>query len=577
MSRYALAMLLVFVLSWSAVAVAQETAKPNRKKPVAATADKDKAVSEKAGPEKPKPDEAKSEKTSEEKKSDKPESKDAKPEAAKPAEAKPAEPAKPETCEAKREPLRIDVEVKGTFEPRRVTSISLRMKQWSTLTVLKAVEHGARVEQGDLLVALDLDKIDEAIADLQAQIRLADIDLERGRQELAAMKKLAPMDLAATARNERILREDFDRFMKIELPTARESADFYLKMAADNLAYEREELDQLEKMYKADDLTEETEEIVLRRAKDSVERAEHSYKLSKLRHEQAVKFGLPREEQSVKDSFERDKIALAQAKILLPMGLKRQQWTMRKTEVERARADEKLKELLADRAAMTIKAPVDGVVYYGKWVDGAWSGATTSDQLARGTTLQADKVFMTIVQTRPLRIRAEIAEKDLQYVHAGLKGVAHPTAFSDRKLQAVVADVAEVPSAGGSFGATLTLAGGDVKALAPGMTCAVTLPGYVNPKALVVPPTAVGTEPLDREKHFVYRVGKDDKPVKRPVELGKRTDKGVEILKGLAEGDKILRDASKTPEDKPADKKAEKTEKTKKTKPAKKTKKAPKD
>ena len=44
-------------------------------------------------------------------------------------------------------------------------------------------------------------------------------------------------------------------------------------MAKDTLEYEEEELRQLEKMYKADEATEETEKIVLKRARDTVKRA----------------------------------------------------------------------------------------------------------------------------------------------------------------------------------------------------------------------------------------------------------------------------------------------------------------
>ena len=74
------------------------------------------------------------------------------------------------------------------------------------------------------------------------------------------------MDLVAAERSRRIAKEDLAQMLEVELPTARKAVDFSLQMSADSLAYEKEELRQLEKMYKADDLTEETEEIVLRRA-----------------------------------------------------------------------------------------------------------------------------------------------------------------------------------------------------------------------------------------------------------------------------------------------------------------------
>jgi len=73
----------------------------------------------------------------------------------------------------------------------------------------------------------------------------------------------------------------------------------------------------------------------------------------------------------------------------------------------------------------------------------------------------------------------------------------------------------------------------------PGMTCKVKLVAYENEKALTVPPTAVGDEQGGR-KHFVHVVANGKESKKRNVTVGKRTDKKVEILRGLKEGDKVL-------------------------------------
>ena len=47
--------------------------------------------------------------------------------------------------------------------------------QWSSFTILKAAEHGKQVKQGELLIAFDPEKIDQAIDDLRTQLKLADI------------------------------------------------------------------------------------------------------------------------------------------------------------------------------------------------------------------------------------------------------------------------------------------------------------------------------------------------------------------------------------------------------------------
>ena len=75
--------------------------------------------------------------------------------------------------------------------------------------------------------------------------------------------------------------------------------------------------------------------------------------------------------------------------------------------------------------------------------------------------------------------------------------------------------------------------------LMPGMTCKVKLVAYFQKEALTIPPGFLKTDQFDDRKVYVYVLGKDGKPEKRFVTTGKRTDKAAEILKGLAEGDKL--------------------------------------
>ena len=81
------------------------------------------------------------------------------------------------------------------------------------------------------------------------------------------------MEDQANSRNRRITEEDWKRFQEVDKPLMAKLTDFHLKAAQEALEYAEEEYRQLEKMYKADDLREETEKIVLRRAKAGVDRA----------------------------------------------------------------------------------------------------------------------------------------------------------------------------------------------------------------------------------------------------------------------------------------------------------------
>ena len=69
------------------------------------------------------------------------------------------------------------------------------------------------------------------------------------------------------------------------------------------------------------------------------------------------------------------------------------------------------------------------------------------------------------------------------------------------------------------------------------MNCEMKMIPYKKTDALTVPPKAVFTEDFDRPSNMSTWPARDGKPQKRVVTLGKRNDKQVEMLSGLAEGD----------------------------------------
>jgi len=463
------------------------------------------------------------------------------------AEAKKDAPPKPSTVKVKKGPFRIEVSLDGVFEAQHMTEMVLRPQEWVGLTVLSAVEHGTVVRRGDLLLALDLEKIDRAIADLRAELEVTDLTMQQAEQSLHMLEASTPLDLAAGQRAAQAASEDLKLYVDVNRPLLLRTHDFSLTMAKETLEYQEEELRQLEKMYKADDLTEETERIVLRRARNAVERAKFMYERAKIEHDHALKYDVPRGDEKVKDSAQRAALQWERDKIAIPVALKKQRLDLEKLKVQRARSAERLKNIQADREMMTVKAPVDGVVYYGRCVRGRFGGGTVAtEDFRRGGTISPNAVFMTIVQPRPLFIRATVPEKELHLVQAGVKGTAKPTGYPDLRLTAIVERVAGVPGGSGGFDARITVAPGQqAQALMPGMSCEVKLAAYEKKDVVAVPAGAVAADESDEQKHYVYVVAKDGKPQKREVTVGKRSDKQVEILRGLSEGDEILAEAPK--------------------------------
>ena len=161
--------------------------------------------------------------------------------------------------------FRVSLELEGVFEAQNMSELLVRVQEWNGLTVLKAVEHGTVVKQGDLILALDAEKIDHMIAEQEKDVQIAALSVKQAEEALAAMEKSEPLEMEAARRNHRMAQEDLKHLVAVERPLNAKVADFLVRMAEQNVEYQEEEMRQLEKMYKADDIKEETEKIVLKR------------------------------------------------------------------------------------------------------------------------------------------------------------------------------------------------------------------------------------------------------------------------------------------------------------------------
>ncbi len=458
--------------------------------------------------------------------------------AAEPPKPKAKAPAKPATYQVTLERLEIQVKTKGVFEAERMHEVAFRPDAWAELHVLKAVEPGARVKKGDVVLTLDATKIDEAIRDLEAGRPLAELALRLAREQVAASEKTNPLDLAAAERTNKHADEDLKRYVDIGRPLAVKSARFSVNRSQNYLEYTQEELRQLEKMYKADDLTEETEEIILKRQRNAVKRAVFNLEMAKTNADKTLNVELPRRDVTTKDNAQRQTLALAKAKATMPLALNKARLELEKQIRADRKGQEKLAKLKKDRAAMTVRSPADGIVYYGACVRGQWPKLNRS--LARGTKLASHEVVMTIVEPQPVFVRATVPEKELHRLRPNLEGVATPTGYPSANLGARLRTLSPIPVTAGNFGLTIGVnVGKHAAQTVPGTTCDVKLISYRKKDAVTVPASAVFADEPDR-KTYVYLRKKDGGREKRFVSVGQKTDKKAEILKGLEEGDVIF-------------------------------------
>lgn len=452
-------------------------------------------------------------------------------------EAKP-----PETHTVAPGPFQLQVDLSGVFESEQMSEVILRPDVYSGLVVEKAVAQGTKVAAGEPIVWLETDKIDEQLKNAEFDLQQAGLSLAQAELELASVEAAAPLDLRAAERAKEESDKALDHYLKVDADMSLRMAQEMLKNSEYSLEYAQEELDQLEQMYKADDLTEQTEEIILKRARREVDQSKFSLEFTKIRSDRTINEQIPRQKVEMTDAAERAAIAHQKALATIPRSVEEKRIALQKQKFAYARQEHELAKLQADRELMVVEAPAAGIVYYGQCERGKWTtGDSMARQLRKGGNLSPNQVIITIVAPGPGFVRTEVPEASVRFITSGTAATIVPTAFPRMRIAGKFQSIDPIPISDGSFDGKVAITGDTGGAsIVPGMKCAIKVAAYSRTDALAVPSSAVFSEDADKDQKYVYLYIKDAEPKKQSVEVGETSGDRTEILSGLSAGDQIL-------------------------------------
>ena len=441
------------------------------------------------------------------------------------------EPSEPTPSEhtAKTGPFHIKVELDAFFSAEKEHKISLSPEAWADMTLISALLHGTKVKKGQSILSLETKKLKKTIEEIEIGSPSAELALKLLESELASLEKSTPLIIEKTQREKNIAEENLSYYEKVGYPEAIRATELSLHFAMQGYDYAKEEYEQLLKMYEADDLTEETEEIILKRAKNSFERASENLRLSKMSINRQLKISLPQQLISKKSTAVIGEITFQDSMLVLPRTLEQKRHSVQKAKRDQAKAEENLKKLKTDLKSFEIVSPANGTLYYGLSKDGKWITAPAIiKKLVPGGKLVPREVFMTIVEPGSLGLRAIVPEAKLTHLKNDLAATIIPTSNPSLKIKGKVINVNHIP---GSFSVTLSA---EIKdpLLFPGMTAKVTIIAAKYDKVITVPNALLNDS-------NVWIMNGEDK-IQRPVKLGPSDGKVTVILEGLNEGEKVV-------------------------------------
>lgn len=194
-------------------------------------------------------------------------------------------------------------------------------KAWAEFKIAKIADHGSKVAKGDVLISFDTESIDKKLEDARRAAESAKYALAQAEEDTQLLQETAPQRLEAARIAAETAKEENTYFTQTRRKAREEAAAQELKRSEQILENQREELRQLAKMYAADDVTEETEEIILTRQKDAVASAEFGLRMATLDKVRKLEVTLPREAKTLADSERDTAIALKKAELNIPRGV----------------------------------------------------------------------------------------------------------------------------------------------------------------------------------------------------------------------------------------------------------------
>ena len=441
-----------------------------------------------------------------------------------------------------KKPFKSTVEFEGSFLSAEAHIMKIDPKVWSDFTIQELVAQGGAVKKGDPIVVLDTEGIERQLADDADATTARKMALEISELELANLEKTTPWLLEAAESGYKRARDDHQYFVEVRRPLEEETAKRSLQSSERYLESATEELKQLLKMYKEDDLTEETEEIILKRQRYSVESAEFRLKSAKLSTKRALEVTIPRSAVDQERALREAEVVWKTARESLPAALQQKRLDVKKLQVADTRADAKSKDLRADRGQMDILAPADGVVYHGDMSNGRWNSASAAKFMKVGGKILPRVALASLVPTgAKLHLDAFVDEIAASKLKGGQKGYVAPISSPRSRLSVELSKVATHPGVDGKYHIQLALS---VEGASEGLRLVAGMKGKGKittgdqGERLAVPVKALKEE---QDGTYTVRVkSADGKDSSVPVTVGVESNGMIVVLSGLEDGQIVI-------------------------------------
>jgi HlyD family secretion protein len=404
--------------------------------------------------------------------------------------------------------------------------LRLSPKAWGNFEIVEIAEHGSKVKKGDVLVIFNSEEIDENLQDARHALESGAQNLAQAELDFKNLKEISPHKLEAIRLAAEIAKEENTYFTGTRRKSREETAAQSLKRYEQILSNQREELKQLTKMYEEEDITENTEEIILVRQQDAVAAAEFALRMEALEHKRTLEVYLPREAKKLADHERDTAIHFTKAQADIPRSIKLGELALEVLKTAHERAIQNLAELEADRTQFELKAVADGWFYHGP------------NEVIKHLVLHGNPplhtAFATFMpSTAEFGLVSFLDEATARSITPDSAGIATLTGREELEISVKLLKLASAPDPTGTYRANLSVTWPENLTPVAGATAQVRFISYEKQAAIVIPTRALHYETSGSTVEVKLADGKTER---RSVKCGHVSKDETEIISGLEVG-----------------------------------------
>ena len=435
----------------------------------------------------------------------------------------------------RRGPLTINVTESGTIKALDQRIIKSEVE--GQTTIISLVDEGTVVQEGDLLVQLDVSTLEDQKVEQQIRMQNAEAAFIRSREQFEVVKSQNASDISRAELDSQFAQEDLTRYFDGQYPNELNAArtkvtlaDEELKRATDKYDWSKTLFDQKyvsESEYRADELAQ-------KRSALEKDLAEASLKLLEEYTHTRTLIELKAEIEQKKMTLDRVRRKAAADLVQAEADLKAKNLEFQQQRDKLAKIDDQIRKTV-------IHAPVGGMVVYATSAQGNWRG--NAEPLDEGQTVRERQELIYLPTADAMMAEIKIHESSLEKVRTGLPVEVRIDALPHAAFRGTVVRIAPLPDAQSMwlnpdlkvFSTDIHIQG-SARGLRTGMSCEATIIVQRYEDVLYVPVQTVvrrGGDPV------VYVPGPGG-PEPRLVEIGLANNTMIHIKAGLEPGEKIL-------------------------------------